>query len=116
MQFVGRTILGNTLLVGGFNPSEKYDRQIGSFPQFSGWKKNKSETTTLITLPESLKLTFSHLQMDGWNKNRFPNWGSAYFLGDFAVSFRGLCRLDPGPATYGNLASDFGYCGASTYP
>ena len=79
MQFVGRTILGNTLLVGGFNPSEKYDRQIGSFPQFSGWKKNKSETTTLITLPESLKLTFSHLQMDGWNTNRFPNWGSAYF-------------------------------------
>ena len=26
------------LLVGGFNPSEKYDRQIGSFPQGSGWK------------------------------------------------------------------------------
>jgi len=25
-------------LVGGFNPSEKYARQIGSFPQFSGWK------------------------------------------------------------------------------
>ncbi len=23
-------------LVGGFNPSEKYDRQIGSFPQGSG--------------------------------------------------------------------------------
>ena len=23
-------------LVGGFNPSEKYARQIGSFPQFSG--------------------------------------------------------------------------------
>ncbi len=22
-----------TYLVGGFNPSEKYDRQIGSFPQ-----------------------------------------------------------------------------------
>ncbi len=25
-------------LVGGFNPFEKYARQIGSFPQFSGWK------------------------------------------------------------------------------
>ncbi len=25
-----------SLLVGGFNPSEKYARQIGSFPQFSG--------------------------------------------------------------------------------
>ena len=23
-------------LVGGFNPPEKYARQIGSFPQFSG--------------------------------------------------------------------------------
>ena len=28
------------LLVGGFNPSEKYDRQIGSFPQVSGVKIN----------------------------------------------------------------------------
>ena len=27
------------LLVGGFNPFEKYDRQIGSFPQGSGWNK-----------------------------------------------------------------------------
>ena len=27
-------------LVGGFNPVEKYARQIGSFPQFSGWKKH----------------------------------------------------------------------------
>ena len=26
-------------LVGGFNPSEKYARQIGSSPQGSGWKK-----------------------------------------------------------------------------
>ena len=25
--------LGNLLLVGGFNPFEKYARQIGSFPQ-----------------------------------------------------------------------------------
>ena len=24
------------MLVGGFNPFEKYARQIGSFPQFSG--------------------------------------------------------------------------------
>ena len=24
-------------LVGGFNPVEKYARQIGSFPQGSGW-------------------------------------------------------------------------------
>ena len=29
-------------LVGGFNPFEKYARQIGSFPQFSGWKFQKS--------------------------------------------------------------------------
>ena len=27
------------LLVGGFKPFKKYDRQIGSFPQFSGWNK-----------------------------------------------------------------------------
>ena len=26
------------ILVGGFNPSEKYARQIGSFPRESGWK------------------------------------------------------------------------------
>ena len=25
-------------LVGGFNPFEKYAREIGSFPQGSGWK------------------------------------------------------------------------------
>ena len=29
-------------LVGGFNPFEKFARQIGSFPQFSGWKIQKS--------------------------------------------------------------------------
>ena len=28
--------LGNVNLVGGFNPYEKYARQIGSFPQGSG--------------------------------------------------------------------------------
>ncbi len=28
----------NVYLVGGFNPSQKYARQIGSFPQGSGWK------------------------------------------------------------------------------
>ena len=28
-------------LVGGFNPSEKYARQIGSFPQGSGWTLKK---------------------------------------------------------------------------
>ena len=28
-------------LVGGFNPIEKYARQIGSFPQSSGWKFQK---------------------------------------------------------------------------
>ncbi len=31
-----------SLLVGGWtNPSQKYARQIGSFPQFSGWKFQK---------------------------------------------------------------------------
>ena len=28
-------------LVGGFNPSEKNPRQIGTLPQFSGWKPRK---------------------------------------------------------------------------
>ena len=40
----------NLWLVGGFNPSEKYllsSSQIGSFPQFLGWKIQKIfETTT----------------------------------------------------------------------
>ena len=27
---------GNGILIGGFNPSEKYARQIGNLPQFSG--------------------------------------------------------------------------------
>ena len=35
-------------IVGGFNPFEKYARQIGSFPQFSGWKSNIFESTTQI--------------------------------------------------------------------
>ena len=30
------------VLVGGFNPSKKYARQTGSFPQFSGWKFQKN--------------------------------------------------------------------------
>ena len=33
-------------LVGSFNPIERYDRQIGSFPQGSGWKWKIFETTT----------------------------------------------------------------------
>ncbi len=34
------------LLVGGFNPSEKYARQIGNFLQFSGWiSENKKYLT-----------------------------------------------------------------------
>ena len=32
--------MGNGCLVGGFNPSEKYDRQIGSFPQVGMKIKN----------------------------------------------------------------------------
>ncbi len=40
----------NPFLVGGFNPSEKYARQIGLFPQFSGWKKKVFETTTQLWL------------------------------------------------------------------
>ena len=35
-----------SLLVGGSNPSEKYARQIGSFLQVGGEKKNIFETTT----------------------------------------------------------------------
>ena len=31
----------NGILVGGFNPSQKYAPQIGSFPQGSGWKYQK---------------------------------------------------------------------------
>ena len=37
-QVVGLGISAINILIGGFNPSEKYARQIGSFPQFSGWK------------------------------------------------------------------------------
>ena len=36
-------ILGHPYLVGGVNPSEKYARQIGSFPQGSGWKLKKNK-------------------------------------------------------------------------
>ena len=37
----------NVNLVGGWtNPFEKYDRQIGSFPQGSGWKYKMFEITT----------------------------------------------------------------------
>ena len=36
---MGTKSLGpNHLLLGSFNPFEKYAGQIGSFPQFSGWK------------------------------------------------------------------------------
>ena len=33
-------------IVGSFNPFEKYDRQIGSFPQGSGWTLKMFETTS----------------------------------------------------------------------
>ena len=36
-------------LVGGFNQSKKYVRQIASFPQGSGWNKNIWVATTQIT-------------------------------------------------------------------
>ena len=35
-RVLGVFFFANSNLVGGFNPSEKYARQIGSFPQFSG--------------------------------------------------------------------------------
>ena len=41
-----------TELVGGFKPSEKYESQIGLFPQKSGWKLKKIfETTTYRSHP-----------------------------------------------------------------
>ena len=46
-------------LVGGFNPIEKYDREIGSFPLGSGWKFQKY-------------LSCHHL---GVSKNRVPQNG-----------------------------------------
>ena len=43
----------NGTLVGDFNPSEKYDRQNGTLPQFRGEHKNIVETTTwdMFVLP-----------------------------------------------------------------
>ena len=41
-------------LAGAFNPSEKYARQIGSFPQGSGWKKQMFE----VSPPRKLNRTF----------------------------------------------------------
>ena len=40
----------NDNLVDGFNPLQKYDRQIGSLPQFSGWKKHVWVATTLAIM------------------------------------------------------------------
>ncbi len=37
-----RTVRFIGSLVGGFNPSEKYDPQIGSSPQGSGWKQQNT--------------------------------------------------------------------------
>ncbi len=51
------------LLVGGWtNPFEKYDRQNGSFPQFSGWKFQKylKPPTSLWTGCYNLRVFASH--------------------------------------------------------
>ncbi len=74
------------LLVGGWtNPFEKYASQIGSFPQFSGWKLNKtlkpSPTSRLFLLncpclSTSGRLTFappSHAAPDSWNASPRAN-------------------------------------------
>ncbi len=64
-------IFGRAKLVGGWtNPSEKYDRQIGSFPQFSGWKYIK-----IFELPPPRQPTTYHPKADlsGW-----PSFSTAW--------------------------------------
>ena len=62
-------------LVGGWtNPSERYARQIGSFPQGSGWNlKKKHENTCLITNHSSFS---NPVIQDGLNF-----WGEPWHLG-----------------------------------
>ena len=40
-------------LGGGFNPSETYARQFGSFPQGSEWKKQYLKPPPSLTLKKS---------------------------------------------------------------
>ena len=57
-------------LVGGFNPIERYERQIGSFPQGSGWKwKNIWNIHVVVVgLPRLLKV-----KLEAWQwKELFP--------------------------------------------
>ena len=46
--FVGRSV--QLILVGGFNPFEKYARQIGSFPQGFGVKIKKMKPPPSILI------------------------------------------------------------------
>jgi len=52
------------LLGGGFNPFEKYDRQIGSFPQGSGMKIPK-----IFELPPPSYFQYNQLKMYSLMKN-----------------------------------------------
>ena len=56
--------LSLSLLVGGFNPSAKYERQNGFiFPQFSGWKLKKHLKTTNLRINN---YTFKKKYVWGW--------------------------------------------------
>ena len=57
-QLYNKKTIKHTLLVGGFNPSEKYVRQNGAFPPSFGMNKNNNNNSfkNWVGLP-SLKLT-----------------------------------------------------------
>ena len=56
--FKVRQIRNRYLLVGGFNPSEKYVRQIGSFPYFPNFG-DENNTGRSLKPPPSLTVVFS---------------------------------------------------------
>ena len=54
-------VLCHEVLVGGFNPLEKYARQIGSFPQGSGVKKNIFELPPpRVSLTDLVVIAMAH--------------------------------------------------------
>ena len=80
----------NLLLVGGFNSSEKYAGQIGSFPQISGWKITTFETTTLwpsllnaFLLGRTVTVSPCHTCHTNWSLNFQPWNGDTTFFGGF---------------------------------
>ena len=62
-------------LAGGFNPSEKYARQVGSFPQVSGENYFRNHHLVKVT-PNKTPLQFESISYQRWPDGSWYSFNS----------------------------------------